>query len=54
MWCDVTVHMSQEPWAGSAFSECVRPAGPFFMPDVVSSSSAEAPVLFSIKYFAFQ
>lgn len=47
MWHDVAVHVSQEPGASSAFSVCVHPAGPFFMPDVVSSE--EAPVLFSIK-----
>ena len=53
MWHDVAVHMSQEPWASSAVSVCVHPTGPFFAPDVVSSSSEEAPVLFSIKYLHF-
>lgn len=53
MWCDVTVCMSQEPWAGSAFLECVCPAGPFFMPDVLSSSSVEVQYCFLLNILHF-
>lgn len=52
MWHDVAVHMSQERAVASQ-SVCILLVL-FFMPDVVSSSSEEAPVLFSIKYFTFQ
>lgn len=33
---------------------CVSCWSFFFMPDMVTSSSEEAPVLFCIKYFTFQ